>query len=290
MGSESPEDQKGAIRIQFWGVRGSHPTPGPSTVKFGGNSSCVEMRAAGETLIFDAGTGIIPLGRELSATNRNHTMHVFLSHTHHDHIEGLRFFEPIYRSEWNCFLYGSGRGARALERVLSGAMQPRFFPVSLSELPARVTIKQLSSGRKLQLGHNPSVSVTIRHSDAHPKIGVNLYRVTCQGRSVVYATDVESAKGGHADVVDFAQGADILIHDAQYTDDEYFGGHINKSGWGHSTVRQAAEAARAAGVGELLLFHHDPGHDDAAVRRLEDEALAIFPRVRAAYEGLVIEL
>jgi phosphoribosyl 1,2-cyclic phosphodiesterase len=290
MGSEGRDNQKGGIKIHFWGVRGSHPTPGPSTVKFGGNSSCVEMRAAGETLIFDAGTGIIPLGRELSAANRNHAMHVFLSHTHHDHIEGLRFFEPIYRSDWECTLYGSGRGARALARVLSGAMQPRFFPVSMAELPAKVSIKQLRSGRQLRLGHNPAVEVTMRHSEAHPKIGVNLYRITCGGKTVVYATDVESAKGGHEDVVDFARGADLLIHDAQYTDEEYYGGHINKSGWGHSTVRQAAEVAGAAGVGELILFHHDPSHDDAAVRNLEAQARAIFPRARAAYEGLVIEV
>jgi phosphoribosyl 1,2-cyclic phosphodiesterase len=287
---EARVNQEVGLRIRFWGVRGSHPTPGPSTVKIGGNSSCVEIRAAEETLIFDAGTGIIPLGREIIGGNRNGAIHLFLSHTHHDHIEGLRFFEPIYRAEWRCNLYGSGRGAQTLERVLSGAMQPRFFPVSLSELPAKVAIKELKSGQNLRLGGNPSVVVTIRHSGAHPKIGVNLYRITYQGRSVVYATDVESAKGGHADVVDFARGADVLIHDAQYTDEEYYGGHLNKSGWGHSTVRQAAEAARDAQVGELLLFHHDPSHDDASVRGLEGLARRTFPRARAAHEGLEIEL
>ena len=117
-----------------------------------------------------------------------------------------------------------------------------------------------------------------------------LYRITHAGHSVVYATDVESPKGGYEDVVAFARGADVLIHDAQYTDEEYHGGHLNKAGWGHSTVRMAAEAARAAGVGQLFLYHHDPEHDDAEVRQLERLARSIFPHSRAATEGLEVRL
>jgi ribonuclease BN (tRNA processing enzyme) len=117
-----------------------------------------------------------------------------------------------------------------------------------------------------------------------------MYRVTCGGRSVVYATDVEGPKGGHEDVVAFARGADVLIHDAQYTDLEYHGGHLNKAGWGHSTVRMAAEVACAAKVKQLVLYHHDPEHDDAQVHQLERLARTIFPKSRAATEGLEVRL
>jgi phosphoribosyl 1,2-cyclic phosphodiesterase len=279
-----------ALRVRFWGVRGSHPAPGPTTVRVGGNSSCVEVEAGRHALVFDAGTGIIELGRRMLRDGSQRDVHIFLSHTHHDHIEGLRFFEPVYRCDWSCHLYGPGRGTQTLERILRGAMEPSFFPVSLSELPSHLHIRDLRGDELIRLNSRPVVEVVTHHSQAHPKTGVRLYRVACRGRSLVYATDVEAAKGGHDDVVAFARGADVLIHDAQYTEEEYFGGHITKAGWGHSTVRMAAEVAREAGVGELLLYHHDPIRNDAAVARLERAARKIFPATRAAREGMEIEL
>ncbi len=279
-----------ALRIRFWGVRGSHPTPGPTTARVGGNSSCVEVTAGTHTLVFDAGTGIIGLGHELVRRNGDSTVHIFLSHTHHDHIEGLRFFQPAYEPDWRCHIYGAGSGPKTLERILSRLMGPRLFPVSLSELRARLLIRSLGKHARIRVGGSRQVIVTARYSRAHPKAGVTLYRTTCAGRSVVYATDIEAPKGGHEDVVAFARGADVLIHDAQYTDAEYFEGRFNKAGWGHSTVRMAAAAARAAGVGELILFHHDPTHNDAEVPVLERLARTIFPRTRAAMEGLELRL
>ena len=169
-------------------------------------------------------------------------------------------------------------------------MSPRLFPVSLSQLPARLSIRSLGQRERIRFGGAHPAMVLARYSRAHPKVGVLLYRITCAGRSVVYATDIEAPKGGHEDVVAFARGADVLIHDAQYTDAEYHGGHLNKAGWGHSTVRMAAEAARAAGVGELLLYHHDPEHDDGEIRQLERLARSIFSRSRAASEGLELRL
>jgi phosphoribosyl 1,2-cyclic phosphodiesterase len=279
-----------ALRIRFWGVRGSHPVPGAATARVGGNSSCVEVDAGGHTLVFDAGTGLINLGRALLRRKGGRAVHIFLSHTHHDHIEGLRFFEPVYRTGWTCRVYGAGSGSQSLARVLAGVMRPHLFPVSLGELPVPLEIRALADRASVRLRGTPAVEVAARYSGAHPKVGVTLYRVTCGGRSVVYATDVEGPKGGHADVVDFARGTDVLIHDAQYTDDEYFGRGQHKVGWGHSTVRMAAEAARAAGVGQLILYHHDPQHDDAEVGRLERLAQTIFARTRAATEGLEIRL
>ncbi len=282
--------QDPALRVRFWGVRGSYPMPGPSTAGIGGNSSCVEVRSAEHTLIFDAGTGIIGLGRDLVRRPGAPEVSVFLSHLHHDHIEGLRFFAPVYSPEWRCQIYGFGNGAQSLQRILARLMSPRFFPVALAQLPARLNIHGLSPRARLRFGGAHPLVVAAHYSGAHPKVGVMLYRITCAGRSVVYATDVEAPRGGHDDVVKFAAGADVLIHDAQYTDDEYHGGHLNKAGWGHSTVRMAAEAARAAGVKELILYHHDPEHDDAEVRRLEKVARTIFPRSRAAFEGMELRL
>jgi phosphoribosyl 1,2-cyclic phosphodiesterase len=279
-----------ALRVRFWGVRGSYPTPGPATARIGGNSSCVEVTSAKHTLVFDAGTGIIGLGRELMQRNGDPTVYVFLSHLHHDHIEGLRYFAPAYNPRWTCHIYGAGGGTQALQRLLARTMTPRLFPVSLSQLPANLAISSLGKQERIRLKGSPTTVVTTHYSNAHPKVGVTLYRVTCGGRSVVYATDVEAPLGGHDDVVAFARGADVLIHDAQYTDAEYHGTPSNKAGWGHSTVRMAAEAARAAKVGELILYHHDPEHDDAEVRRLEKLARTIFPRTRAASEGLELRL
>jgi phosphoribosyl 1,2-cyclic phosphodiesterase len=280
-----------ALQIRFWGVRGSYPTPGPSTAKVGGNSSCVEVRAGPHTLVLDAGTGLIQLGRDLIKRPGDPEVHIFLSHLHHDHIEGLRFFAPAYSPEWTCRIYGSRGGETdSLRRLLTQMMTPRLFPVSLSQLPAEVTFRPLGADDCIAFNSSPPTEVLARYSKAHPKVGVTLFRVNRGGRSVVYASDVEAPKGGHEDVVAFAQGADVLIHDAQYTDDEYHGGHLNKAGWGHSTVRMAAEAAREAGVGQLILFHHDPEHDDEQVRALERLAKKIFPRSHAATEGLELVL
>lgn len=279
-----------ALRVRFWGVRGSYPAPGPGTAEIGGNSSCVEMSTDEHTLIFDAGTGIIGLGRDLVGRPGAPIVHLFLSHLHHDHIEGLRFFAPVYSPEWRCNIYGSGGGPKMLERLLARTMTAHLFPVALSQLPAKMSIRELRPRERMRFDGEHPIVVQSRFSQAHPKVGVTLYRVTCAGRSVVYATDVEAPKGGHKDVVAFARGADVLIHDAQYTDAEYHGGHLNKAGWGHSTVRMAAEAALAAQVKQLILYHHDPEHDDAEVRALERVARAIFPHSRAATEGLELRL
>ena len=278
------------LSVRFWGVRGSYPTPGPGTAGVGGNSSCVEISSAEHTLVFDAGTGLIPLGRELVQRRGEPEVSIFLSHLHHDHIEGLRFFAPAYTPEWRCIIYGGSSAPRGLRAMLARMMAAHLFPVSLTQLPAQVTIRQLKERDRVRFHSKQPVLVSARFSRAHPKVGVTMYRITCAGRTVVYATDVEAPKGGYEDVVSFARGADVLIHDAQYTDAEYHGGHLNKAGWGHSTVRMAAEAAQAAGVGELLLYHHDPEHDDAKIHELERFGRTLFPHTRAAVEGMEIRL
>jgi ribonuclease BN (tRNA processing enzyme) len=248
------------------------------------------MRAGAHLLVFDGGTGIINLGHSLAGSNGTRTLRLFLSHLHHDHIEGLRFFAPFYDSSWNCLIYGPHSGTNELRRALQSTMEPRLFPVSLGELQAHIEIRDLPTSDRMVLDGEPPVLIEAQHSQAHPKFGVQLYRITQGSRSVVYATDVESPCGGFEDVVRFAKGADILIHDSQYTDDEYHREVANKQGWGHSTVRMAAEAARAAGVGELIMYHHDPCRTDDQIPALEELARSIFPRSRAAREGLSIIL
>ena len=202
-----------ALRIRFWGVRGSYPAPGARTAGVGGNSSCVEIVADDHAMVFDAGTGIIQLGRDMVQRPGKPVVHIFLSHLHHDHIEGLRFFAPAYSPEWKCYVYGANSATPSLKALLAQTMSPRFFPVSLSQLPARLAIRSLGKHDRVRLPGAQPTFIQARFSAAHPKVGVMLYRVTRAGRSVVYATDVESPKGGYEDVVAFARGADVLIHD-----------------------------------------------------------------------------
>ncbi len=238
-------------------------------------------------MVFDAGTGIIGLGRALMQRAQRRVVHIFLSHAHHDHIEGLRFFPPVYQPGWKCHLYAR-RKAR-VERLLARMMAPNLFPVSLDELPAQLTFEDLADDAHIRLRGQPDVEIQARFSRAHTKVGVMLYRVSCGGRSLVYATDVEAPMGGHQDVVDFARGADVLIHDAQYSEEEYFGA-AHKQGWGHSTVAMAATAARDAEVGKLILYHHDPTHDDRKVKALQAQARKVFRNSTAASEGMEVRL
>jgi ribonuclease BN (tRNA processing enzyme) len=187
-------------------------------------------------------------------------------------------------------VYGPHSGPNEFQRALETTMEPRLFPVSLGDLQANIRIRDLPDTDTLLLSGEPPVTIQTQHSRAHPKYGVQLYRIAYGSRSAVYATDVEAPYGGFEDVVRFARGADVLIHDSQYTDDEYHREVANKKGWGHSTVRMAAEAAREAGVGELILYHHDPCRTDEQIPALEELAQTIFPRSRAAREGLTITL
>lgn len=283
--------ERGAtLRVRFWGVRGSFPVPGPKTAHIGGNSSCVEIQAGSHTLIFDAGTGIIGLGQALVKARSSGQVHIFLSHMHHDHIEGLRFFQPFYREGWDCTVYGPESDAHPVKQALVHMMRPRFFPVELGELRAGITVRGLDPTETINFPGRPAVRVEGLHSAAHPKFGVQLYRITRGNRSVVYATDVEGPLGGFESVAAFAKGADVLIHDAQYTENEYYAAGLNKQGWGHSTVPMAVAAAKAAGVKQLVLFHHDPSRTDGQVPKLETQARRLFPRSRAAREGLTLTL
>jgi phosphoribosyl 1,2-cyclic phosphodiesterase len=272
------------MKVTFWGTRGSIPSPGPDTVRYGGNTSCVEVRTGGHVLILDAGTGLRPLGRALMKdfADRPLTVHLFISHTHWDHIQGFPFFAPAYLAGTTIHVYGAPGQGRSLEKVLRGQMDADYFPVGLADLAATLDVHEFRA-EAFQIG---DVQVDAAHLN-HPAMNL-AWRVTASGRRIVYATDHEPhattlehvagrgeegrAFGAKLDaaLVDFARDADLLIADAQYTDEEY----DNRMGWGHSPLSATTTFAMAARVKALGLFHHDPLHGDDVVAGMEREARA----------------
>jgi phosphoribosyl 1,2-cyclic phosphodiesterase/CheY-like chemotaxis protein len=297
-------------RIRFWGVRGSIPVPGKSTVRYGGNTSCVEVRADGEIIILDAGTGIRLLGLALDKEfgSRSMKLTLLISHTHWDHIQGLPFFSPAY-NEKNVIRVLGYEGARAgLATILAGQMETPFFPVSLRELPSHLAIEELKEA-EFQIG-----KVEVRSKFAnHPGICAG-YRLSAGSGSIAYFPDNEpyeplkmhlASRAGISQeeardfaiaerekMVEFLQGCDFAIMDTQYTDEEYTD-HI---GWGHSSLSSVVSLALDANVGRLLLFHHDPNHDDEIIDKMVERARALVAKsgkpleVEAAREGAEILL
>ena len=293
------------LRIKFWGVRGSYPAPGAGTVKFGGNTASVEVRAGEKTILLDAGTGMIPLGHELVRTNRANTILLLFSHLHHDHAQGFPFFVPAYLPNVKLHISGPDGTHESLKSVLERNQSSETFPVSLREM---ASTKNIQSVRESQViiwdqagiqvaesspGLDPdAVVVRIHKSYAHPG-GVYIYRITWHGKSIVYATDTEGYVGTDKRLVAFAKEADLLIHDAQYSDEHYWGqlaGFPSTQGYGHSTVTMACEVAASARVQELILFHHDPSYSDEVISSMETFAKEKFDRTQAAYEGQEIVL
>ena len=272
------------LTVRFWGVRGSTPTPEAGCLTVGGNTSCVEVRAStGEALILDAGTGIRGLGYALAAEAGGEpiSVDVLFSHFHWDHLQGLPFFAPLYGGS-NEVRFFSVVDDDRLGLLLQGQMSFPYFPVPFSELAASVETHRVAVGETFRVG-----PFTVRAFPlSHPQ-GAHGFRIEYDGVSVVYATDYE-----HGDPVadeglrEVARNADVLISDAQFTPDEY---EIRK-GWGHTTWEQAAQLAADAGVERLLLFHHDPAHDDAALERIRDQARERFAATDLAVEGLEIHL
>ena len=276
-------------------------------LKYGGNTSCVEMVAGKHQIIFDAGTGIIGLGKELVRNNPGPlSLNLFLSHTHHDHLSGFYFFDPLFDKRNRINIFGPGSGKRSLAETLRIAMEPALFPIGLDALAAKRSIWSLVGGENIALRTNrqapwitKAVSLRIKAreqpiiitpgSPAHPN-GVILYRVFFRGKSLVYATDLEETAGGYPDVIEFARDADVLIHDAQYLESEYMSATNPRRGWGHSTVESATEVAKKAGVKQLVLFHHEPTHDDRCIDQIVKLARRRFPGTTVAAEGMVMRL
>jgi phosphoribosyl 1,2-cyclic phosphodiesterase len=255
--------------VTFWGTRGSVSTPGRVTEKYGGNTPCVTIRHGSTIFILDAGTGIRNLGIDLIQESEKQgtplALHLFLSHTHWDHIQGLPFFQPAYENNTKLTIYGSATKGGFLASILKGQMDYEYFPVSMAAFEADITIKEIS-GEAMEVG---PIKVDWQEQTYHAGGSVR-YRFHIDGKSIVYATDVELDRIFQAgfspkdqeiltqEYIDFVQGADLLIADGQYTSDEY----LCKVGWGHSSISVVSELATKAEVGQLAIFHHDPQHSD----------------------------
>jgi phosphoribosyl 1,2-cyclic phosphodiesterase len=283
------------MRITFWGVRGSIPSPGPHTIEIGGNTSCVEVRAGKAILIFDGGTGLRMLGKQL-LKEMPITAHLFFSHVHWDHIQGFPFFDPAFVAGNSIHLYGGNNVSRTLEETLAGQMDHPNFPVHLTAMGATMTFHDLHDGQIVEVDDGVGGKLRVSTAPGNHPNGVRAYRVDQGGKSVMYATDTEHYAEIDKNLLALASaggGVDVLIYDSQYTPEEYAGTAgtgIPKVGWGHSTFVEAVKLTKAAGAKQLVLYHHDPMQDDAAVREKERRARELFPSSVAAHEGLVIEL
>ncbi len=294
------------MRVRFWGTRGSIATPGPTTLKYGGNTSCIELvTSTGYRFILDCGTGARPLGLDLlNNAQKPIRATILLGHTHWDHIQGFPFFVPAFQSG-NKFVVCAPEGmGRSISDVLSGQMEFTYFPVELDQLPARIEFRELGEG-VFDFGNAKLITQIINHPA--PALA---YRIEADGVIVVYMCDHEpfaeklgreGAAPGHLDSIlhdndrrhaEFMKHADLVIHDAQYTPEEY----PAKKNWGHSTFEYAVELAAMSDIHRLVLTHHDPNHDDAFLDEIQRRARDLARRrnfmmqVLCAYEGLEIQV
>jgi phosphoribosyl 1,2-cyclic phosphodiesterase len=280
------------MRVTIWGCRGSVPTPGPKTVEYGGNTSCVEVSLDddGGVLVLDAGTGIRELGLELLERGACR-LHLLLTHLHFDHLEGLRFFAPLWDERVALDIWGPPSPVLSLEERIRRSFSPPLFPIDLRELPAHVTFRDVPRERWTLEGASVAADLVLHPG---PTVG---YRIEAAGASFAYLPDHEPALTGIADRsmdwisgASVAAGADLLFHDAQYSEEEYET-HV---GWGHSSIEDAVEFTRAVGARRLVLFHHEPRHTDDSLRTLEDHAQSLADggeqAPRLAREGMVLEL
>lgn len=274
-----------AFEVRFWGVRGSIASPGAETAGVGGNTSSLEVRCRNTRLLLDAGTGIRALGDALLAEGDVDAT-ILLSHLHWDHIQGLPFFAPIYRPSTRLRICGPRGERTSLAAALAQQMASPGFPVAWNELPSHIETREVRHGERFRVG-----AIDVRAARLHHPGGVLGYRLEAGGCAVVYATDNEHHRCVVPTISGLARGADLLIYDAQYTPAEYRGEcGPGRAGWGHSTYEAAVEVARAAGVKQLVLFHHDPSRTDAGVEEIETRARSLFPNTAAAREGMALEI
>lgn len=277
------------VTVRFWGVRGSVPVPGRSTVRYGGNTACIEVRYQAERVILDAGTGIRLLGQQLirEPNHRDARISILLSHTHWDHIQGFPFFAPAYQARQRIRIFGIHGSRAGLLRTISATMESPYFPVALPQMPSHITVEEVTRS-SFRLG-----SFRVHLAPLHHPGGGVAYRLDTPAGSIAYVPDHEITSGpsphphpGTA-VRQLIDRVDLLIHDAQYTAAEY----RSRQGWGHSAFPAVVHQAIDARVRHLVLFHHDPRRTDAALDRLLSQARSLVRthpnrlRIEAAIEG-----
>ena len=269
------------MQIRFWGVRGSIAKPGPETLRYGGNTSCVEIRCGEHLLVFDAGTGLRRLGESLASQDAL-SGDLFLSHTHLDHIVGLPFFAPLFDAKTRFRLWaGHLLPELSLRQVLDQFMAAPLFPVPVAIFSGNISFHDFKAGEKIE----PHPGVDLRTTPLNHPNRATGYRIDYGGRSVCYITDTEHVIGqADRNILDLIAQADLVIYDSSYTDQEY----PRFKTWGHSTWQEGLRLCDRAGVKQFVIFHHDPAHDDGFMDRVAKEAEAARPGTLVAREGMVL--
>lgn len=273
--------------VRFWGVRGSIACPGERTVRYGGNTSCIEMNVAGQRLIFDGGTGLRVLGQTI-LKEMPLNVKMFFTHSHWDHIQGFPFFVPAFVPGNRFEIYGAiAPNGSTIEQRLNDQMLHPNFPVPLQVMGAELHFNDIEVGDTIHLDHDLYVETALLN---HPGEAVG-YRVNWKGHAAAYVTDTEHFRDRlDENVLHLARNADVMIYDATYTDEEYYSEKTSKVGWGHSTWQEAVKVAKAADVKKLVIFHHDPLHSDDFMDGIKEQTSKAFPNSVVAWEGLELDL
>jgi phosphoribosyl 1,2-cyclic phosphodiesterase len=270
--------------VRFWGVRGSIAAPGPATARYGGNTSSIEVRCGERLVLLDGGTGMRYLGNTLLA-GAPLDADLFFTHTHFDHVCGLPFFKPFFRPDNSFRLWAGHLGeGLTLHRVLREFMMAPLFPVPPDVFKAKIEYRDFKGGETLRLPG--AQEITVRTAPLNHPDGATGYRIEYAGKSVCYVTDTEHLPGKpDRSVLGLIEGADVVIYDCMYTDDEFAKSYV---GWGHSTWQEAVRLCKSARVKKLVVFHHDPDHDDDRMDAIGREVAAALPGAVVAREGMTL--
>lgn len=306
------------FKIKFRGVRGSYPIADRNYLEYGGNTSCVEVNVNGHLIILDAGTGLINLGNDLmekyiaSSINPQERepikATILISHIHQDHIQGFTFFRPLHIPSTVLNVYGNVNYNESLSDELAELLFGKSFPLDLGDIAGNLNINDLNENEGIILRHgcqpiikriespldlkteDDDVLITCYRSYAHPQEGVLIYKISYRDKVLVYATDKESYLGGDKKLANFARNCDVLIHDAQYTTEDYLNSFVSKQGYGHSTYDMAIECQNQTDAKKLVFYHFDPSYDDAKLNGIKEQYKALGDKVILAREGLEIDL
>lgn len=303
------------FNVKFRGVRGSFPVANKGFLKFGGNTSCVEVNVGGHLIILDAGTGIVDIGDELMESHIASSINpesrtpiratILVSHIHQDHLLGLTFFKPIHTKNAKMKIYGPSSADCSLAENLENLVFGKSFPLDLGDVACNLSIEDIHEDsaillkpenvpelvklKDLKQGKN-DVVITFFKSYVHPQDGVIVYKISYNGKSLVYATDKECYFGGDKKFSAFAKNCDLLIHDAQYTTEDYLSPNSPKQGFGHSTYDMAVEVMKQTKAKNLAFFHYDPSYDDVKLSRIKEYYTSDNKNVFMAYEGLEFDI
>ena len=280
-------DRSDRFRVKFWGVRGSTPVPGPTTVRYGGNTTCVEVRCGDTLLIIDAGSGIRELGKALIDSEHPVDCHLLMSHVHWDHIQGFPFFSPAFLPTTSLTIWSQAECGRPVRDVLNRQMSEPMFPIGMDKMVCSMQFHEFHLGEELKIG-----DVTVRTAPLNHPGGATAYRIDYGGKSYVHASDHEHTEELYQPLLDLSDGADCLVYDAAYTHDEYLG--VGRpwglSGWGHSTWQEGVKIARAARVPSLVLFQHQYDRTDTELDVLARVAKQEYAGALMSREGMELDL